>query len=73
LILKAFFDVGHTVNNNRKSFENDETLIGTGVGIEFQFRRNLTLRLDWGFVLDEIEGVADTGDNRVHFVGTILF
>jgi hemolysin activation/secretion protein len=73
LILKGFFDIGRTVNNDRKSFESDETLIGTGVGIEFLYRRNLTLRLDWGFVLDEIEGRAEVGDNRLHFVGTILF
>ena len=73
LILKGFFDIGRTINNDRKSFESDETLIGTGVGVEFQFRRNLTLRVDWGFVLDEVEGKAEVGDNRVHFVGTILF
>ncbi len=73
LILKGFFDIGRTVNNERKSFESDETLIGTGVGIEFLYRRNLTLRLDWGFVLDEVEGKAEVGDNRLHFVGTILF
>lgn len=73
LILKGFFDIGRTINNDRKSYESDETLIGTGVGVEFQYRRNLTLRVDWGFVLDEIEDKAEVGDNRVHFVGTILF
>lgn len=73
LVLKGFFDIGRTINSDRKSFESDETLIGAGVGVEFLFRRNLTLRLDWGFVLDEIENKADAGDNRLHFVGTILF
>jgi len=73
LILKGFFDIGRTINSDRKSYESDETLIGAGVGIEFQFRRNLTLRVDWGFVLDAIENKAEVGDNRVHFVGTILF
>jgi len=73
LVLKGFIDAGRAQNNNRKSFENDETLIGAGVGIEFLYRRNLTLRVDWGFVLDEIENRAEVGDNRVHFVGTILF
>lgn len=73
LVLKGFFDIGRTINSDRKNFESDETLIGAGVGIEFLFRRNLSLRLDWGFALDEVEGKADAGDNRLHFVGTILF
>jgi hypothetical protein len=29
--------------------------------------------VDWGFVLDAIEDKAEVGDNRVHFVGTIMF
>lgn len=73
LVLKAFVDAGRSINSDRKSFERDETLLGTGVGVEFAFRRNLTVRVDWGFALEEIEGRVDSGDNRVHFLTTILW
>jgi hemolysin activation/secretion protein len=73
LILKAFFDVGTTIQTDRLGFEQDDTLIGTGVGVELQFKQNLTLRLDWGFVLSEIENEVDVGDNRVHVVFTVLY
>jgi hemolysin activation/secretion protein len=73
LILKAFFDVGTTIQTDRLGFEQDDTLIGTGVGVEIQFKQNLTLRLDWGFVLSEIENEVDVGDNRVHVVFTVLY
>ncbi len=74
LIFKGFVDIGHVTANDALAFENDETLLGAGVGIELQYRRNVNLRLDWGFVLDEVIAVgANDGANRLHFVGTILF
>ncbi|MBT8486763.1 MAG: hypothetical protein KJO43_14375 [Phycisphaerae bacterium] len=74
LILKGFVDYGRVLISDRFSFENNETLLSAGVGIEFLFRRNLSLRVDWGWVLEDLpnEGVND-GSNRVHFVGTLLF
>jgi len=74
LILRGFFDYGLTVNSDRQEFEEDETLMGTGVGVELLFKRNLSLRVDWGFVLNDVENRgAEVGDNRLHFVGTILY
>jgi hemolysin activation/secretion protein len=74
LVLKGFLDVGRVVNSDRLSFEQDETLIGAGVGVDFLYRRNLTVRLDWGFVLEEMEDRdVNSGSNRLHLVVTVLF
>lgn len=76
LVLKAFLDVGRAENSDRLAGEQNETLVGTGVGVDLVFKRNLTLRLDWGVALEEIRtpglNVKD-GSSRVHFVATILF
>ena len=74
LILRGFVDIGRTVNSDRLSFETNETLIGAGVGAELQLRRNLNVRLDWGFALEGLKGPdVNSGSNRLHFVATILF
>jgi hemolysin activation/secretion protein len=72
LIFRGFLDVGRAVNNNRQSFEQDSTLVGTGVGVEFLFKRNIDLRLDYGVALHDAADVH-SGDSRLHFVGTILY
>ena len=74
LILKAFFDVGRTIISDPLSFESDETLLGTGVGVELRYERNIRLRLDWGIAIESIpsRGVKG-GSDRVHFVATVLF
>lgn len=73
LVLKAFLDVGTTFNSDSLSFEDDETLIGAGVGTELIFRRNVTASLDWGFALTDIDGEVDSGDNELHFILTLLY
>jgi hypothetical protein len=73
LILRGFFDAGRAINSDRLSFEEDQTLLGIGVGLEFLFKRNLSVRADWGFALEEVEGEVDSGDNEIHFSATILF
>jgi hemolysin activation/secretion protein len=72
LILKGFVDGGRAMNSDRLSFEENETLLGAGVGVEVQFMRNVNLRLDWGFALKDARDV-EAGDNRLHFVGTLLW
>ncbi len=72
-IVRGFFDIGRTLNTNRFSFENDETLMGAGVGVEFAYRSNLNVRVDWGVALEELEGEVRDGSSQVHFVGTIFF
>lgn len=72
LILRGFVDAARVTNSDRQSFEQDETLIGTGIGAELVFRRNLNIRIDWGIALEDAADV-DAGDNRVHFVATLLY
>ena len=72
--MKGFFDVGRTIVSDRFAFESDETLMGAGVGVELLFKRNVSLRLDWGFVLEELEAQGiNSGSNRLHVVATLLF
>jgi hypothetical protein len=59
-------------NSDRQSFERDETLTGVGIGAEFVFRRNLNIRFDWGFALEDA-GTQSAGDDRFHVVATFLF
>lgn len=78
LIFRAFADAGRTINNKRLNFEKNQTLVGMGVGVEFQLRRNISVRADWGFVVEEVTDVtgrklAGSGDNRLHFITTLAF
>jgi len=72
LVLKGFVDVGRTVNSDKAPFERDETLVGIGPGIELVYRRNLTLRADWGFAARDA-GTTKSGDNRLHFALTLVY
>lgn len=74
LVLKGFVDFGATDNSDRLNFEVNETLIGIGVGVDFLYKRNLNVRVDWGFAMEELESVdVNSGSNRLHVVATILF
>ena len=76
LILKAFFDWGRTTNDDRQPFEKDHTLMSTGVGVEALFKRNFSVRLDWGYVLKDLDRSSqkvDAGDTEFHFVATFLY
>jgi hypothetical protein len=77
LILRAFLDGGQSYNNRRLPTETDRSLLGTGVGIEFQFRRNLNLRADYGWaLLPERENLAhpvEYGDSRIHFSAMVAW
>ena len=74
LVPKAFFDIGRTFISDRLPFEQEETLIGVGIGVDLLYRRNLNVRLDWGFALEDVQTAnVNEGSNRLHFVATILF
>jgi hemolysin activation/secretion protein len=74
LVLRAFLDAGITRNSQRLPFERNETLIGAGVGAELLVMTNLSVRADWGFALSDLDnGLGEAGDNRLHFVLTLLF
>lgn len=74
LVLKGFFDVGRVTISDRLPFEDNETLLGAGIGLNFVYRRNFNLRLDWGFALRDVDSArVNSGSNRLHVLGTILF
>lgn len=74
LILRAFFDVGSTIISDAVNAEPEETLMGTGIGVELLYKRNFNLRFDWGMALDRLESDdIDVGDSRFHIMATILF
>jgi len=74
LILRGFFDIGRSLNDERLTIEDDQTLMSVGLGIELQLRQNVSIRLDWGVPLTEVKnGGVDPGDGRLHFVTTISY
>ena len=76
LILRGFVDVGFAIFSDPIAPEEDETLVGAGVGIELQVKQNISVRLDWGFVLEEVQVPGDeaqSGDSRLHVIATFVF
>jgi hemolysin activation/secretion protein len=73
LLVRGFLDVGQTYNSHATVFEKNETLIGTGLGIELDIRQNVSLRADWGVPLKGIPGGPDAGSSRFYFSATFLY
>lgn len=72
LIFRGFVDIGWTGLADKLSFESDKTLVGPGIGLELQYRRNINLRVDWGIAANDTPR-TDAGESRVHFVATFLY
>lgn len=77
LIFSGFVDIGRVTVQDALFFENDETLVGVGVGFEAQLKRNLTVRVNYGMALTRIGTgagvVTDVGDSRLHFSATVVY
>ncbi|CAG0996926.1 hypothetical protein PHYC_02623 [Phycisphaerales bacterium] len=77
LILRGFVDAARSKNGEGLAItEENFTLIGTGIGAELQVKRNLTMRVDWGIALQDMDDPGNevsAGDNRVHFSVTVLY
>ncbi len=74
LIVRTFLDVGYVESADPFSFEEDHTLIGTGLGVELQLKQNVNLRLDWGVALQDYDpDRVSSGSNRFHFIATFLY
>lgn len=76
VILRGFLDVARVENSKREPFEENSTLAGAGVGIEFDLLQNVQIRADLGFALDGAGPVNDrtkSGDTRLHFSATFLY
>lgn len=77
LILRAFFDIGHVDPNDALAFESEDSLRSFGLGVELQFLRNVSVRFDVGWALNEVRKGFDNEVNRdsrqYHFVATVFF
>jgi hemolysin activation/secretion protein len=75
LIFRAFFDVGRAIRSERTPLEINETLLGAGVGLELQVKRNLAVRFDYGWRLETMESRPreEAGDGRAHFSVRLLY
>ena len=74
LVVAGFVDYGQTYINDADSIEEDESLLGAGIGLGFEYRRNLRIRADWGMALSDTEnGAVKSGDTEFHIVATLAF
>jgi hemolysin activation/secretion protein len=74
LALKGFADFGWAGAADPLAFEYDETLVGAGVGIDFRYRRNIFITVDWGFALKDTNYEAVTsGSSQVGISASILY
>jgi hemolysin activation/secretion protein len=78
LLFRGFVDAGMTVNADKESFEEDQTLLGAGLGAEFSIYRRLVVRSDFGWALAELENadgstLVESGDFQWHFVATLMY
>ena len=74
LILRVFTDAAHVTQSDPNGLrsEEPETLWSAGAGLELQILRNLTVRVDAGYVLSTVRD-ARSGDTEVNFVATLLY
>lgn len=72
LIFRAFYDVGETTVNQKKRFERNYLIMGTGLGLELVVWSNIFIRGDWGRALRSANGIA-SGNNQFYFSSTIIF
>lgn len=83
LIFRAFLDGASVFTVRAKTGEDTyNTLLGTGVGVELQIKRNFIARLDWGLALHDVDDItggeevitgAESGDTQLHFSATLLY
>ncbi|NJM55427.1 MAG: ShlB/FhaC/HecB family hemolysin secretion/activation protein [Verrucomicrobiae bacterium] len=76
LILRGFFDYGQNFVVEPLGSEDENTLSGAGIGLEFQFYSYLTLRVDYATIMKTVTRVnipvedAEDGDSRLHILAT---
>jgi hemolysin activation/secretion protein len=74
LVLCGFVDAGHSWNNDRKTYEFNDTLIGIGIGAEVMFKQNFNMSVYWGFAMHDVDSAqVESGSSRVHIGATLLF
>lgn len=73
LVLRGFVDVARVWNTNQASFEEDDFLAGAGIGVEVLYKRNISVRVDWGFALADLDNEVNAGSSQVHILATLLY
>ena len=74
LVLAVFGDYGQVFNEQRVPGEVDSDLASLGVGFEVVVRRNLAVRLDYGFaLLDVPTSGVQAGDGEFHFSALVRY
>lgn len=73
LILRLFFDAAHLRPSDPVALEAKATLMGIGGGVELQLLRNLNLRFDVGFAVDDAGGRVEKWSNEYHLLATLLY
>ena len=74
LVLLGFIDASWLTQNGDVIGEFDQTLVSAGVGFELAVKRNLQIRLDWGWALESLEnGLYDSGHDRLYVQASLSF
>lgn len=74
LIFRAFLDGARVVTNDQQTGEENDSLLGTGIGLEYDHKRNVSARLDFGVPLRHTaDRDTEQGDCRLHFSITLLY
>lgn len=76
LIFRVFADAGRTVKIGRIPGEDNDTLLGVGVGLELLLKRNLSIRFDAAQALTPVVGTGDrVNDNsrEYRWILTLLY
>lgn len=77
LVFRAFIDAARVENFDRFAFEQNATLVGAGVGVEWSILRYFNLRMDIGVPLRSTEinneKVESGSDARLHFLLTLSY
>ncbi len=77
LILRAFIDAAYAVDDgNVVPTDLRQGMVGTGLGIEFLYKQNFSLRLDWGVALKTVTDGTQTvsaGSQQFHILATFFF
>ncbi len=78
LIFRTFIDGGWTWQSDRRDFERNQSLLGTGVGLELMILQNASLRADWGVALLDVDdafgrSMVTSGSNRFHLQFTLFY
>lgn len=76
IILSTYLDYGTAHNYDKFSYERDESLLGTGLGLELIWDRNLTFRADWSVALRDAGvggGITKSGDSRAHISLAVMY